>query len=661
MTRRVYLDIETSSQADLPKVGAPAYFAHESTRLNCLCFAVDDGPVMLIPYEDCRVGSDLMNYFKTLLCFPVVLVAHNAAFEMEGLKRLLDIQLAPEYWIDTMAKGAYYGYPRSLDKMTQALNCPVLKDIQGAAVMKKLCKGKYTPQTAPEDFQRLYQYCANDVETMRHADKLMPDLPANVQSLWVLNAEINNYGVPIDLVAVRNAVALKDYLKGQADLELAAITDGAATTVGQIDKIHGWLTSRGVNLIDLTADTVVRTLQESLPDDCRQVLELRQGAGLSSLSKYDTMLRYQVDGRLYQMEDFYGAHTGRATGSGVQLKNLVRTLEADTWSWMLREHPQMLLALFGKNAAKKIKEAIRGVIRAPGEDGDPQEKWLIGADLSQIEARAVGYLAQCKAFLELFQAGRDPYCEYGFQIFGRKITKADLIPRTASKATVLSFGFAGGIGAGQIGAEQYNLDLNILVGIILPTATPAELFEGGRNVKYYMDKRPVKPLTYEQALAVDILKQRYRNDFPEITNYWDELENTFLAGGWAGMIHIDVRGELRVVTLPSGRQLFYHGVQCNGKDYSYMGRHGRVNLWKGILIQNLAEAVNEDCISHFKLLARQHIGPIIHTCYDEFTCEILRSQLEQAKEAFKQIMATTPPGYEGLPLAYDMWDGKNYG
>lgn len=652
--RRVYLDIETSSSADLFKVGAPAYFAHPSTRLNCLCYTADDGPVITIPYEECVRGSEAMNTFVTLLAFGGLVVAHNAAFEMEGLKRLLDIHLREDLWIDTMAKAAYYGYPRSLDKMTQALECSTLKDIQGAAIMKKLCKGKYTPQTAPEDFQRLYQYCATDVVTMREADKKLPDLPESVQQLWVLNAEINNYGVPLDMVAVQNAIALKDYLKAQADLDMATLTNGAATTVGQIDKIQNWLTARGVNLIDLTADTVSRTLQQPLPEDARQVLLLRQGSGLSSLSKYDSMLAHQVNGRLHQMEDFYGAHTGRATGSGPQLKNLPRTQDADTWANMLHHDPNALLQFFGKDAAKKIKEGMRGMICAP------PGKWLIGADLSQIEARAVGFLAQCPKFLDMFRSG-DPYCEYGYFIFGRKITKADLIPRTAAKAAVLSFGFAGGIGAGQVGAETYHLDMDVIVSVILPTATPAELAEGERNVKFYMDKRPVKPLTHDQALAVDILKQRYRNDFPEITNYWDELENTFLTGGQAGLIHIDARGDLRVVTLPSGRQLFYHGVQTNGREYSYQGRKGREHLWKGILIQNLAEAVNEDCISHFKLLAQKYIGPIIHTCYDEFTCEIWESTLDNARAVFKQIMATTPPGYEGLPLAYDMWDGKRYG
>lgn len=624
---------------------------------------------MLIPYEECVRGSELMNNFKTMLTFGnFVLIAHNASFEMEGFKRILDIDIAPQYWVDTMAKAAYYGYPRSLDKMTQALGCTVLKDIQGAAVMRKLCKNKYTPFTAPADFQRLYQYCGNDVETMRQADKLMPDLPPQVQALWVLNAEINNHGVPLDMQAIYHAVSVKEHLKKQADIDMQSLTGGYVQTVGQIERIGDWLRTQGVNLIDLTADTVARTLAGPLPAAAREVLELRQGAGLSSLSKYDTMMRYQVGGRLYQMEDFYGCHTGRATGNGPQLKNLPRTLDADTWANMLHNDPQFLLSVYGRHTAKKIKEATRGMICGSGKDGDPDETWLMGIDLSQIEARATGWLANCPKFLDLFANGRDPYCEYGQNIFGRVITKADLIPRTASKASVLSMGFAGGIGAYQIGAESYNLDMDILVGVILPTATPAEMAEAYRNAKYYFDKRPVKPLTEQQALAADILKQRYRRDFPEIVAYWDTLEQAFLMGNmWAGRIYIEARGDMRVINLPSGRQLFYHGVFTDGKNYGYQGRKGREHLWKGTLIENVAQAINEDCISHYKLLARQYVGPIIHTCYDEFTVEVLRRELEIKRENFKAIMATKPEwteaqnGYMALPLAYDMWDGKRYG
>lgn len=663
MTKRIYLDVETSSKADLFKTGAPAYFAHPTTRLNSLAVAVDDGPINVVPYEECNSQSEAVRSLRSLFCFgDFVIVAHNIEFERLALRHCLNIQLPLNRFTCTMARGAYYGYPRSLDKLTQALNCPVLKDIQGSAAMKKLCTGKYTPQTAPDDFARLYKYNGCDVETMRHADKLLPELPDLVHQSWLLNGDINDQGVPIDLLAVKNAVRVKEYLKDHANQMMAYLTNGAATTVGQIDKIHAWLTARGVNLIDLTADTVTRALAGPLPLECREVLTLRQGAGLSSLSKYDAMERAEVAGRLHQMEDWYGAHTGRANGILVQLKNLARTTDADTWANMLRSHPDLLVAIFGAAAAKKLKEALRGMICGTGEDGADDETWLLGVDLSQIEARATGWLAGAENFLEMFGPGRDPYCEYGFQIFGHKITKADLIKRTASKAAVLSMGFAGGIGAFQTGAENYNLDLNILASIILPTATPAELAEGERCWKYYIDKRPVKPLTHAQGLAADIVKQRFRKDFPRIVQYWDELEQAFLAGGWAGRIHVDIRQHgLHVLTLPSGRQLFYHGVQCNGREYSYQGRKGREHLWKGTLIENVAQSVNDDCMTHYKLLARQHIGRIVHTCHDEYTLEVRRKDFEQSKQLLTQVMDTKPAWADGLPLAYDMWDGKRYG
>lgn len=663
MTKRFYIDVETSSKAALKEVGTPAYFAHESTRLNCLCFAVDDGPVMLIPYDECHPESEGVKTLRSLLAFDdYVVIAHKANFEREALKVCLGIHIPLDKFRCTLARGAYYGYPHNLNDLTVALNCPVLKDVQGAAVMRQLCTGKYTPQQKPAEFQRLYQYCGGDIESMRHADKRLPELPPIVFASWLLNEDINDIGVPIDLPAVQNAVSIKEYLKQHADDMMSALTGGVVTTVGQIDKIGDWLRTQGVNLIDLTADTVTRALAGPLPAPARECLTLRQGAGLSSLSKYDAMLRAQTGGRLRHMEYWYGAHTGRANGELVQLKNLARTLDAETWANLLAKHPDFLVAVFGPAAAKKMKEALRGMLRSSGDDGDPDENWFLGLDLSQIEARGTGWLADALNFLAMFAEGRDPYCEYGYQIFGHQITKADLVKRTAAKAAVLSMGFAGGIGAFQTGAENYNLDLNILASIILPGATPAEVHEANKGWKYYIGKRPFKPLTYEQGLAADIVKQRFRRDFPRIVQYWDELENAFLTGGWAGRIHIDIRPYgLHVLTLPSGRQLFYHDVQSNGRDYSYQGTRGRSKLWKGTLIENCAQSINDDCMTHFKLLARKHVGPIVHTCHDEFTLEIPRRNLETSKATLREVMKVKPDWADGLPLAYDMWDGKRYG
>lgn len=285
---------------------------------------------------------------------------------------------------------------------------------------------------------------------------------------------------------------------------------------------------------------------------------------------------------------------------------------------------------------------------------------FVGMDLSQIEARATFWCAG-SAGLDLFRTG-DPYCTYGSKLFGHEITKKDLIKRTASKASVLGNGFGGGIGAGQRTGDQYNLDFGILADIIMPTATYAEMAEADRNEKYYQEKMPLKPLSRRNAMAVDIAKQRYRADFWEIPVYWKLLEQCFLQGGQAGPVHIEVRaGGLRVVTLPSGRQMFYHGVKQMA-DGSYCYRRGKkvVWLWYGQLMENVAQAINEDISCWYKIRANK-IAPVVHHVYDEFTLECEARKTEDVMKRLKELTQTEPSYVPGLPLGFDFWEGNRYG
>lgn len=292
-----------------------------------------------------------------------------------------------------------------------------------------------------------------------------------------------------------------------------------------------------------------------------------------------------------------------------------------------------------------------------------QDYTFIGVDLAQIEARATGWLANEQKFLELFTTS-DPYCTYGKSIFGYELDKKKHpIQRTASKASLLSLGFAGGIGAYQRVAENYKIDFKLVAEAVLPTATPTERAEGHRNYKYYLDKKPLKPLSEEEGIAVDILKQRYRTEFARIAAYWDVLEQAFLYGGWANKIHVDVTASgLRVLTLPSGRQLFYHGVHVHSDGrYSYQDTFGTKYLWKGVIIENSAQAVNADVSDWYKARALE-IAPIVHHCYDEFTLMVPRRDAEQAMQALKDLTQKSKPAFcQDLPLGFDYWECNRYG
>jgi len=606
----------------------------------------------------------------------VIFVFHNALFELAIIKNVLGIEIPPSRVIDTMAKAGYYGYPRGLDEAAKALQCSLLKDLVGKGVMKELATGKWTPVQKPEEFARLYSYCETDVLVTADIDFKLPDLPPAVQKLWELDVEINMRGVPIDVRAIENAVYLKEQLSIEADHRMAQLTNGFVPAATNPKKIKEWCELQGVEMVDCTADTVRRTLSLDLPPAVRQVLELRQEAGLSSVAKYDQMKRRHVNGRLYQEFDHYGAVTGRVKGRGVQLLNLPRTTKADYWANLIHEVPELLISVCA-DAGVGLKHGLRGMIKAsPGSV-------LVGGDLSQIEARCVGYAADDQTFLDLFRSG-DPYCAYGPALWGKTITKADLIERTACKATVLSMGFAGGIGAFQRGAEQYNVPMDGLADFILPNATMHEI-ESGRKLYFenYLAKLPLKPLTERQGIAADIVKQRFRRDFPQIVAYWAQLWQAFINGGQAGPIFIEKKGNLRILTLPSGRQLFYHDLRMSRRSkykavlndaeqddddedtevyWSYLARGLRKKVSKCVTIQNIAEGLNYDISSWYMCQANENIGAVVHQCYDEWTMEVPKAKEEWARDQLTLLVNTTqPPWSGGLPIGFEAWSGERYG
>ncbi|MBI1271693.1 hypothetical protein GC174_14795 [bacterium] len=659
---RLYHDVETGSPEDINRVGGAAYLSNPDARFLSLVYALDEEKPTIVDYWEVNAwrGEKIERFTKLLLDPTVTKVAHYATFERRALSTLAGHKTPPEQWSDTYFRAGYYGYPRGLDDCAKALGSPVLKDLKGKAAMLELGKGNWTPEDKPLTYQNLYHYNVIDVEVLRWIDKALPEAPEEMQRLWCLSCKINERGVPIDTQAVNNAVVLRQKIQDKANADMAAVTEGRITTVNQTDRMKNWALLHGVFVPDCGADTVARVCHQELPPPVKRVFELRRDNGLSSLSKFATMKAQHVDGRLYDAFDPYGAHTGRFTSAGFedqkssQLHNLARAEDPEKWADVVANNPDMLLML--SNPAEKLKHSSRGMIKA--DEGNT----LLGTDLKQIEARATGWAAGEQRFTNLFTSGRDPYAEYATQMFGRTITKNDLRERTAGKASVLSFGFAGGIGAGQRSSVVYKMDLHTLADAILPSASPEELATAHYCYDYYMRKQPEKPLSEREALAVDIVKQRYRRDFSRIPEFWDELENAFLYGGEAGPIKVEIRpGELRVMTLPSGRQLFYHGVHIHSDGrYHYMSRRGPKFIWKGTLVENVAQAINADC-SFWYMMQADEIAPVVHHCHDEFTMEVAISRLAEAKKRLEELCSRKPSWADGLPLEFDFWDGPRYG
>ena len=140
--RRISLDFETTSIANLKKVGAPRYSEDESTRVLVAAWSVGNAP------PRCWIiGQDEPTELFALAADPnVTFVAWNSAFERTVWRRTFARQWpnAPEIpierWSCSMTRGLVWGLPRALDMAGAAIGTSVLKDATGAKLMMKMSK-----------------------------------------------------------------------------------------------------------------------------------------------------------------------------------------------------------------------------------------------------------------------------------------------------------------------------------------------------------------------------------------------------------------------------------------------------------------------------------------------------------------------------------------
>ena len=137
---------------------------------------------------------------------------------------------------------------------------------------------------------------------------------------------MNARGVGVDLELCQGAKDLTEIAKKRMGDRTEELSLGEVERTTQVARLRAFCAEYGVNLPDLTADTVERRLEdESLPEHIKELLRVRQQASKSSSAKYSRALNQQVDGRLRNLLIFCGAaRTGRWAGRTFQPHNLPR-------------------------------------------------------------------------------------------------------------------------------------------------------------------------------------------------------------------------------------------------------------------------------------------------------------------------------------------------
>lgn len=390
-SRRLFIDIETSSTTDLSKAGVYRYSESEDFQILLFAFSIDGGPVDVIDMKHFEALPDFL--IEAILDPDVIKVAHNAAFERICLSRYLrDLGMLDEYefldpddWQCSMVHAATLGLPLSLDQLSEVLQLERPKLKEGRALIKMFCNGPVETED-PEKWSLFKEYNRRDVEAEIEIERRLIKFPVRA-SIWTeyqLDQRINDAGVLVDINLARNALDISETAKASLFRQLQEMT--GLENPNSPTQMKEWLRQQNLPTDTLNQKTM-KALIDNAPPKARTVLELRNQLAMASVKKYEAMLNSSCsDGRIRGMFQFYGAiRTGRYSGRIVQLQNLPRNKIPDlkeARSLVVDKNIRALEMLYD-DIPDTLSQLIRTALIAP------EGKDFIVADFSAIEARVL--------------------------------------------------------------------------------------------------------------------------------------------------------------------------------------------------------------------------------------------------------------------------------
>lgn len=705
---RLHMDFEGFSVLDITDVGAAMYAE------RCVPFItglkVDDEPTKVYDHsENFNGGIDDFGDFDQSYAIPpppeyvdainedADIVAHNAPFEFNVLLRSPALVEWPkprvERMICTAAKSRFYGYPGKLEKVGEALKLDIQKDKRGTALINKFCKPQKTGRAKgastyirtinphdPDWIAFRDEYNWRDVETEYRVDKAFPDIPEKFAKVFYMDFRMNLRGFPVDIEAVRIATEYFQYFDAQLKARCRELTGGLSPT--QVEKFRQFIDDTySLYLPNLQAATIRDLLlEDDLHPEARELLVVRQEASKSSVSKLEAfMSRTALDGRSRDGFMWYGAHTGRWSGRGVQPQNFPRGVKGALkllpcfYAWLealagASPTPADLATaeLVFPDPMTVLSSALRGFIKAP------KGKLLLSVDYAQIELRILAWLAGETELLEQLRSGLDPYIQFaGNYMYGvdpATIDKDD-VRRQIAKSALLG--------------AQYQIWIDAFIEYCKATA----------GLK----------ITREEATNAII---SYRTANPNIVQFWRDIEKAAIfaveSQGTAQLNNLRLKFEvingrewLRIY-LPSGRPLSYpwpevrvrvteevrkdmDGNPVIGPDgdvvtytkkkkvlsfmTEYSGRWMKEYTYGGKITENVVQAIAADVMGTGMLNCEDAMFDPIATVHDEAVLEVPELPPEDMDALVKEVEALVcdlPPCYEGLPIAAEGFWTRRY-
>jgi len=281
---------------------------------------------------------------------------------------------------------------------------------------------------------------------------------------------------------------------------------------------------------------------------------------------------------------YYAAHTGRFGGSEkINLQNLPRS--------------------------SKLRNALQA---------GPNQMLYI-ADLSNIEARMLAWLAKEEDLLKSFAAGEDVYSNFASQIYNKPVTKADKLERYVGKTAILGLGYG-------MGAPKYQA--------VLAQGSPA--------------------IDVTTGTALGIVSQ-YRAMYPNIPQLWrigKQLLFYMLDRTDAKYSYGPLNVASNALKLPNGMFLQYPHLRFNNNEFVYdSGRTGITRIHGPRFVENIVQALSRIVITDQLLNIQKLKGvSVVLTVHDEIIALASDKNADETLTKIMSIMTTAPDWCSELPL-----------
>lgn len=625
--RYITLDFETfySKDFSLSKMTTEAYIRDPQFQAIGFAYKINDEEPKWVAGSDSQIALAL----AALDIESSYLICHNMAFD--GAILAFNYGIKPKYYLDTLSMARpITGH--TVGGSLAALAKKYELGVKGTEVVNAL--GKRREDFTLEDLGKYGDYCINDVQLTYDLYHILKRHNPT-KELYIQDLMLRMFTDPVlkldrsVLVNHLNTVQTKkEKLMEKIDLSIgrdALMSNPKFAQVllklGVEPPVKTSLRTNKEAYAFSKTDQEFKALLEHPNIAVQAVTAARLGIK-STLeeTRTESFLGIEQRGSLPILLNYWGAHTGRASGGDkMNLQNLPRG------------------------------GALRRAIVAP------KGHVMVAVDSAQIEARVVAWWAGQKDLVEDFKNNEDIYSKFASVIYGRQVDRKrkeigedgkefypDKVEGFVGKTSILGLGYG-------MGPDKFQATLKIGMG--------------GISVDMPID-------TAKSAVNT------YRHKYHMIAHLWKECHVALghMASGHEVEIGkgVVLLGDGDGVKLPNGTMIRYPNLRKLPDGFEYDGRYGPVKIYGGKMVENIVQALARivvfDQMAKIDQEMRKCDNPdadarykVALTVHDEVVCVVPKATGSWALKFMLEEMSKPPKWCADLPVSCEGDIGNSYG